>query len=88
MNNTNGAFGYTAFDTEVQLSFRHDNGEVALSHVGPNFVILAQATALDACSGDIVITIDGEEQRRRVRINSCDTTARELLVYPDDELPF
>ena len=84
-----GAFGIQPFSTEVDLWLECDHGRVELSQVGATFVIAQTPSALPQCHADIVMSIDGRIQKRRVElVSGMSEDEAETMVLASDSLPF
>lgn len=83
------AFGIPPFSTDVGLWLEGSWGRWPLRQVCDTFLIAEEPRQLPEVSGDIVISIDGQVFRRRVRLpEGMKPTHIETPIGPDDDIPF
>lgn len=88
---SSGAFGVEPFSTEVVLTLETERGEtIPLAQVGDSFVIAARPCTLPACTGTVVVSVNGVRHEQRVSLpNGLNADAPQAeAIAADDQLPF
>ena len=63
MSSTLATQSLTAHSAQVQMHLEQDGARVRIAQLGPDFVILAEATAIQMHRGDLVFQVDAKERR-------------------------
>lgn len=57
------------YSSNVGLSLVSESFTVPLAKIGPGYVVLETPAELPLCEADLIMTVDGDERRWRVRIS-------------------
>lgn len=85
---TQGAFGIAPFTTQVRLWLECEHGKISLSHVGSEFIIASEPQNVPECDATVVVSIDGEEHRRPVRMCGMTRENPKAAVVQNCPAPF
>lgn len=53
---------------EVEIELLVAGKSLSVAQLGPEFLILGEATQLEPCTAEIVLRVDGEDERWQVRL--------------------
>ncbi len=88
---TQAAFGGTPFSTRVDLWLECEHGVVPLAQAGAEFVIAVEPVHIPACEAYVIVSVDGQQHRNRVRLIhglSADNPRAKTVACDNDGLPF
>ena len=65
------------FSAEVELTLDYQNESLSVCAVGPSWFVLAKPQLLEVTEAELVVTINGQPRRSRIRIEAKSEAARE-----------
>lgn len=83
------AFGVNPFSATVDLWLECPYGRVPLSQTASTFVFAAKPVSIPPCDGKIIVSIDGKQHSRPVRLpQGISPSDPHSAVVAADDLPF